>query len=148
MYLSFLTSDIHLFVCSDLHKRPRGRLSAELSIGVGQEDLACHVGIQTSGCRVLHFSCKYLLEVLRGQHTKLIQVFYSNDEQILCTKSIRAIQQYFALLPFDQGVHTHQSGLQPKFSCLCTRSEPPSSIQHQQKRNRLLCLCPNTAIIR
>ena len=34
----------------------------------------------------------------------------------LCTESIRAIQQYFALLPFD----AHQSGLQPNFSGLCT----------------------------
>ena len=31
----------------------------------------------------------------------------------LCTESIRAIQRYFALLPFDQGVHAHQSDYSP-----------------------------------
>ena len=39
----------------------------------------------------------------------------------LCPELIRGIQRYFASLPFDQGVHAHQSGFQPKFSGLCTR---------------------------
>ena len=57
----------------------------------------------------------------------------------LCTESIRAIQQYFALLTFDQGVHAHQSGLQPKFSGLCTRTNQSHLALFSIDRNAIGC---------
>ena len=57
----------------------------------------------------------------------------------LCTESIRAIQRYFASLPFDQGVHAHQSGLQPKFSGLCTRTNQSHLAVFSIDRNTIGC---------
>ena len=57
----------------------------------------------------------------------------------LCTELIRVIQQYFALLPFDQGVHAHQSGLQPKFSGLCTRTDQSHLVVFSIDRNAIGC---------
>ena len=58
----------------------------------------------------------------------------------LCTESTRAIQQYYASLPFDQGVYaqyTHQSGLQPKFSGLCTRTSQSHLVVISIARNAI-----------
>ena len=57
----------------------------------------------------------------------------------LCTESIRAIQRYFALLPFHQRVHAHQSGLQPKFSGLCTRTVQSHLAVFSINRNTIGC---------
>ena len=56
-----------------------------------------------------------------NSYTSALTIRMRNDG--LCTDTIRAIQRYFASFPFDLVVHAHQSGLQPKFSGLCTRTE-------------------------
>ena len=43
-------------------------------------------------------------------------------------------QQYFALLPFDQA---HQSGLQPKFSGLCIRTNQNNLVASSINRNTI-----------
>ena len=70
---------------------------------------------------------------------------YLDEEQ----KSIRAIQGYFTSLPFDQGIHTHQSGWQPKFSGLCTRTNQSHLAVISININtisQLLELCPNDVL--
>ena len=57
----------------------------------------------------------------------------------LCIESIRAIKRYFASLPFDQGVHAYQSGLQSKFSGLCTRTDQSHLAALSIDRNAIGC---------
>ena len=68
-----------------------------------------------------------------------ILMYYLLVNKGLCTELIRAIQQYFASLPFDHGVQAHQSGLQPQFSGLCTRTDQSHLAVFSIDRNAIGC---------